>query len=343
MTVKLGPHYLAGGEDATLKWLALKPTVAKFYASGFELANAAADETLCIGRPEEHCITSFSGDPIALARQCALEVYLPHIQRYPAVDAWEGPNECNPGSAVEMSWYASFLAELGKQLHLMGCRAVLGAWAVGTPEMYMWQYYRPVLQACRDYNALLSRHAYGPLDEWYSFRHRQDQAMFRAMGFNPTVVITECGADKAGSYPGGWKKIWGTEQEYWTQHLRPFLAGINQDPYVLGATVFTVGTGFAPVWEPYNVGQITLDCIQADCPPVEETTVFETKLFQLKANPLVGGYVTLHSGPDLPAFARREVTYLLDVYQVRITQSGVWFQVTPDGTMWMRASDCLSI
>jgi hypothetical protein len=345
--MKLGPHYLSGGEESTFDWLRLKPSVAKFCFRGFEMANDAADETLCIGRPEESFIKSLSGDAQALARQMAAEVYAPHIRYYPMIDAWEGPNEVTPANAEEMSWYASFLAQLGYEISALGKTPVMGSFAVGNPDLALWRYYRPVLQMLKNTGGLHSRHSYGRLDEWFAFRHRKDQEAFRAMGFNPRVVITECGLDVTKDQAGNiltepWRKTYSTEQEYWQKWLKPFTIGVNQDDYVLGATVFTVGTGFSPVWNNFAVGRITLDCIVADCPEGEATIMHTTKLFQLKSNPLIGGYCTMHSGPDLPAFARRDVTYPLDVYWVTVTQSGVWFQVVPDGSLWMRASDCLS-
>ena len=96
------------------------------------------------------------------------------------------------------------------------------------------------------------------------------------MGFNPMAVITECGADRTGdgqlpnNYPGGWKKIWGTEEGYWTNHLKPFLDELNKDDYILGSTVFTVGTGFASGWDAFNVSWPTLNALAAYVPPVVE-------------------------------------------------------------------------
>jgi hypothetical protein len=294
MTLKLGPHYLSGGEESTFDWLRLKPSVAKFCFSGFELANDAANETLCIGRPEESFIKSLSGDAQALARQMAAEVYAPHIRYYPMIDAWEGPNEVTPGTPEEMSWYASFLAQLGYEISTLGKLPVVGSFAVGNPDLALWRYYQPVLEMLKATGGLHSRHSYGRLDEWFAFRHRKDQAEFRAMGYNPRIVITECGLDVTKDQDGNiltepWRKTYSTEREYWDKWLKPFTLGVNQDDYVLGATVFTVGTGFAKVWEPFAVGHITLDCIVADCPPEEEPvpTVHTDLTVEVEENTIV--------------------------------------------------------
>lgn len=261
ITLKLGPHMLPGGESDTGSWLSLKPTVVKFFYELY-LANDAPAETLCLGRPEENFIgmhPMLSGDPVILACEMARDVYAPLIKAYPAMDAWEGPNEVNPSTVEEMQWYSAFLAELGKQIYLLGKRAALGAWAVGTPEMVMWQYYGPVLQACLDYRSILSRHSYGPLDEWYSYRHRKDEAEFRKLGYkNSPLIISECGGDNLGDQELRFRDHWGDQwsgnlEGYWLQYLKPFTEEISKDAYVIGATLFTVGTGFSDVWKPFDV------------------------------------------------------------------------------------------
>jgi hypothetical protein len=335
MTLKLGPHHLSGGETDTLEWLRLKPAVAKVYACGFELAAARSPETLFIGRPEEHFLKSLSGDPAALARQMAAEVYAPLSRMYPGVQAWEGPNEVNPGNVAEMQWYSAFLARLGYEINALGHMPVMGAWAVGTPEQTMWGYYRPVLEMLRDTGGLHSRHCYGPLNRYYALRYRDDQAAFRALGFDPRVVITECGADFIAGDPvftGGWRRIWASEREYWANWLRPFKDELDKDAYVLGATVFTVGTGFSEHWQPYVVGRATLDCIVADCPPEEEAHMVVISK-KGRANK-----VTIYDAPGSDAQHLLKVTWDMEVVErVVDDELTVWLKVNAVPPMWVTA------
>jgi hypothetical protein len=260
MRLKLAPHMLPGGETDTHDWLQLNPTVAKFVYN-FDVAASAPPTVLCVGKPDEAFLVHhvvLSGDPVALAAQYTAEIFAPLVKQYPRIDVWEGPNEIAfaPDALDRFNWYAAFLAEFGRQMALLGKRAGLGGWAVGNPEFNLWAYYGPVLQACRDHKAILTRHAYGPLDQWYSFRHRNDEAAFQKLGFSNTpVIISECGADKLGNFPGKWRDLWGADHvaTYWNEYLLPFTQEIEKDPYVLGATVFTVGNGFSGVWNAFDV------------------------------------------------------------------------------------------
>ncbi len=348
MRLKLGPHYLPGGEAFTRQWLQLKPAVAKF-CYHFEVASDADPNTLRLGRPDESFIGHhplLSGDPQALARQMAQEVYAPLIAAYPAIDVWEGPNEigCNPDQVAEMKWYSAFLAELGKQIHVLGRRACLGAWAVGSPDFSLWQYYVPVLQACRDYDAILSRHAYGPLDQWYSFRHRQDQAMFQQLGFARTpLIISECGADHLGNFPGTWRKVWGNRADsYWQEYLLQFTQELEKDNYVLGATLFTAGTGFSQVWRNFDVGDTSLVGLVAGYaqtlpPDLPLAPSYPYTLYRVKA---VALNVRLHpwTGETVPPVIRQlkqgEQVKVFGIYKAEGMTFG-WGALSPDSNEWV--------
>ena len=259
MRLKLAPHMLPGGETDAQQWLQLNPAVAKFVYN-FKPASTAPATVLCVGKPDENFLVRhvvLSGDPVALAGQYVTEVFAPLVKQYPRIDVWEGPNEIAfaTNELDRIKWYASFLAEFGHQMALIGKRAGLGGWAVGNPDFSLWQYWGPVLQSCKDNNAVLTRHSYGPLDQWYSFRHRNDEAAFQKIGFSNTpVIITECGADKLGNFPGRWHDVWGKNiTAYWHEYLQPFTQELEKDAYVLGATLFTVGNGFSPIWNSFDV------------------------------------------------------------------------------------------
>jgi len=276
--LKLGPHYLPGGEDATIAWLRLKPAVVKFCYGGYEMSTLADPFTLTLGRPDERFLGSpgvpfGEGFPDVLARQFVREVYAPLAAAFPAIQVWEGPNEINPDTPRQMQWYGEFLYEFARQIHMLNRRAGIGAWAPGTPELEMWQGYTAALQACREFGAVLTRHSYGALDEWLGYRHRKDNEVFTKLGYpDLPVIISECGADRLGSCPGRWRQIYTSEAEYWERYLKPFTAELDRDDYVLGATVFTVGTGFSQAWRDFDVGMELVACL----PTVQEEQVSET-------------------------------------------------------------------
>jgi len=351
MRLKLGPHFLPGGEDFTRQWLQLKPAVAKF-CYRFELAGETDPHTLRLGRPDESFIGHhplLSGDPLALAQQMAQEVYAPLIAHFPAIDVWEGPNEigCNPDQVAEMKWYSAFLAELGKQIHLMGRRACLGAWAVGSPDFSLWQHYVPVLQACRDYGAILSRHAYGPLDQWYSFRHRQDEAVFQQLGFaNTPLIISECGADRLGNFPGTWRQVWGDRADgYWQEYLLHFTQELEKDAYVLGATLFTVGTGFAQVWRNFDVGDTSLvgilsgyaRTLPSDEPPETLAPTYPYSVYRVKTT-LLNVRLYPWTGESVPAVIRQvkqgDEVQVYGIYKPQGMTFG-WGSLSPDSNEWV--------
>jgi hypothetical protein len=352
MRLKLAPHMLPGGETDTRAWLQLNPTVAKFVFS-FDVAASAPPTVLCVGKPDEAFLVHhvvLSGDPVALAGQYASEVFAPLVKQYPRIDVWEGPNEIAfaPNEVDRIKWYAAFLAEFARQMKLLGKRAAMGGWAVGNPEFAVWQYWGPVLQACRDSNAILSRHSYGPLDQWYSFRHRNDEAAFQKLGFSNTpLIITECGADKLSNFPGRWHDVWGNNiTAYWHEYLLPFTQELEKDPYVLGAAVFTVGNGFSPIWNSFDVsgdGLVPLLAAYAqtlppdpvDAPSPADVLSFDTyrvKAQQLKARlyPWTGD----EEPPVTQQLTQGDVVKVYGIYKPTGMTYG-WGCLSPDSNQWV--------
>ena len=342
MRLKLGPHFQDGGQTATQRWLALKPSVAKFCFRGFELAALADPGTLCVGRPSDDAFAPYhvgQGDAATQARAMVARVFAPLVAAYPRIAVWEAINEPAISDRATMQWYAAFSAEFARQMHALGSRAGLGSWAVGCPDFAMWADWGPALRACRDYGAVLCRHSYAALDQWYSYRHRQDEIWFQQLGFaNTPVIISECGVDRP--MAAGWKKLYGSEQEYCDKWVLPFTLRVNQDSYVLGATLFTAGTGFASAWDNYNVGQTTVDAIKADFPTVEETPM--TKYLCAVSAMFVMESDTQPANADVMAEARNRLTPGFPRYGLQVTQA-VWSEsdtppvtppAPPTGKQW---------
>ena len=266
---KLSPHHMSGGSD-TSKWLReARPSVLKCVGD-FGPQFDALPGTLVLGRMVDD--GALDGQGADINRQSrnqtaahAADQYVQFLRDYirlnPQVAIWEAYNEQNfeydpvrensdpmfrsamQASRIRtMQWYAEFLYLFAQKLSQLGKRAALGGWAVGNPDRSLWVAYRRALDATRDFNAVLTRHEYGPLDGHLSLRYRSDQDHFTAMGYpNVPVIISECGGDNVpGSGP--WRSFYGNNvSRYWNELLLPYTKAIELDSYVIGATVFTSG------------------------------------------------------------------------------------------------------
>ena len=376
--IKLGPHSLIEMGD-TVAWCTLRPTVVKL-CFDFAPAPLIPPGITVIGRPMENFIGAAhplgQGDPTALGAEMAETIYAPLARAWPRIDVWEASNEVNPDDLFQMQWYARFLAAFAERVHAWGKRAAIGSFATGTPQLELWPAYVPALKACRDYGALHARHCYGPLDVWHSFRYRQDQAIFSGLGYCPQVVITECGED-APDPP--WRRKFGNDiQAYYQQWLKPFTLGVNQDPYVLGATVFTVGDGHAQAWHAFDVSGTGLIEILRTDPDIQlkesEPVYIATVITESDGADAHAAFVALHrwvaehagsprgfqwpaadwppapfdcvAGPVLrwyhaPTDAEpyKQTNDRRDLH-VFFRQDN-WFQVLTTPAIWVRAEDCL--
>lgn len=259
--MKLGPHLMSGGWPHD--WLSIGVRVVKWHAQIPERAEALPTGTLTIGRPAHYMgFSPVEGlAPQIAARQYFQAVILPAMTAAPWMQAWESPNEpewnydwtANTKRSA-MLWYAAYFAEFARLVNLHGRRAVIGNWSVGNPDFPSWQWYGAALEAVGRYDAILGRHSYGWLTDELAFRHRLDEQEFIKLGFHKTpVAITECGAEEDhGMMP--WRVQYGGDfGAYFDQWIAPFVRGLDADPYVLGATLFTAGTGGEDHWFPYDV------------------------------------------------------------------------------------------
>ena len=293
LPIKLGMHFLTGG-NATLGDLLNRVAMktVKFTEMDLDwlqdqsklnlLSAAKAKGCLVVGRRVDHNpnLDRPDGD-MAIEAQSWIKgnngwggpSLLQMAIAFPQVDVWEGPNEIDinpsqPNGVERMKRYASFCYEFARVMSVSANRRVcVGSWSAGTPDISLWQYWGPALAAVVNFKGYLSRHEYGPLtgDEgtWYMLRHRRDQDEFSKAGFNDVpLLITECGADKLGTFPGTFRQVWGNGSDaidrYWGEYLRPYAQELQKDPYVIGAHLFTCGTGNASAWNNFNVNDTDL-------------------------------------------------------------------------------------
>lgn len=286
---KLGLHHGLGGRDTKRWMLESRPTVMKFVAD-LGASTEAPPDILCVGRVVDD--GAFFGNGFdanrmeqSIAPKDAAAQYVEFlrdkIRLNPRIDIWEFANEQVITSQDVMAWYGAACHEFARLIQQLGKRAGLGGWAVGTPRFDLWPFYTLALQATVDFDAVLTRHEYGPLNGFLGLRYRVDQSEFTKLGYpNVPLVISECGGDNVpGSGP--WKLFYKTIDRYWDELLHPYALALSDDPYVIGATVFTCGGG----WQDFDVsGSGLVDKVIAFANSLPEPIEDNMDLAKIKAD-----------------------------------------------------------
>jgi len=251
MTLKLSPHHMGGNKD-TERWWTVS-TCAKFVGD-LGLSSLAPPGVLTIGRVVDDGLLWGQGfdanryyadgaDPALLAASYVTLVWGDKIKLNPGLQVIEGPNEQIITASGPMEWYAKFSREFARIIQGLGRRAGIGSWSTGHPlrELGLWPFWAPALDAVIPYNAILTRHSYSDLNAFHALRHRYDNEIFTAMGYpDSPVVITECGTDASGTMLP-WRKNFVDAAQYWNTYLVYLENEFQLDPYLVGATLFTVG------------------------------------------------------------------------------------------------------
>ena len=181
---------------------------------------------------------------------------------------FEGYNEV-PDSLAER--FGRFEAHRLGLLHWAGLRAGVGSWSVGTPDVGVWETYRPAL-AAMDSRDVLCLHEYwadgGDLgNPWLVGRFANPSIAVYLRG--KAIAVTECGRDQVGGRGApGWQRTCSAET--YLDELRQYDALLARYPQAIGATVFTVG---GQGWEAFNVEPIWPEVVaeygaqEAESPP----------------------------------------------------------------------------
>lgn len=339
---------MSGGSDPQ-PLLDAGVTVHKF-AFDFPIVNTGA--ALTIGRPFEQLSVFDVG--IGTPAQAALAYFnaytLPLIIAHPNLKAIESPNEKVFDWLADMRWYSEFLYEFSRLVKQMGRVPVIGNWAVGTPDnLRAWEKYGKALQATKDFGAILSRHSYGVLSQWYALRHRLDQIEFRKLGYDPKVVITECGLDNirdpndesANTTP--WRTYYGGDsRRYFEEWIKPFELELRKDSYIVGATLFTMGAGGNPAtWGDFDIANTDIVNRMAElsrqlgpinappaAPPPQVNMFPEVEfIFPIKIKSKhPGRMIKFYDQPQGKVIKELPVTWVMDAWEVR---GAGWFRVSP--------------
>lgn len=285
---KMGLHVIQNNNPAIMEFVRqAQPAVMKSVGDfGFlQEVKEVSPRTITIGRfPASN--QQIAGNPEQAAREFVGEQL--HIyEQNPYVDYWEGWNEPDP-NLDGMSWYARFEQERVREMAKYGYRAAIGGFATGVPEMDEFALFVPAIRTAMEHNGILTLHEYGaptmdylygdPLPGYPSYPDRGSLAfryrwyyrdILEPNGLVIPLAITEQGIDGIiGGRPGPNGLGWRDFQDYWTDlgawgangvqayinQLAWYDAGVRQDGYVIGFTIFTAGGGDR--WRTYEVNDI---------------------------------------------------------------------------------------
>lgn len=218
-----------------------------------------------------------SDDPAASAADFMNTVLAPALNSLSAadralIDYVEGPNECDSTvcwtTLQDAQWFNTFWVALAPLIADAGHKPCAFSIPVGNPPGTISEMQQklaaiaPALRACKQRGGAWGYHAYTPtwstdigFQLWYSLRYRQFYSYF-AQSFPDLIdmplILTEAGFDSGGSPTGsGWQAN-GTAQQY-QDWLTWWDDQLIRDNYVLGSTLFQIGT---PGWPSFEVEPI---------------------------------------------------------------------------------------
>lgn len=285
---KLSIHVIRNNDPAIMEFVrrARPPVIKAVDDLGF-LAEVkqVSPYTLTIGRID-NVDQQYQGEP----EQAARDYVAANLRQYllnPYVDYWEGWNEPDPNIA-NMFWYSRFEQERTREMARHGLKVAIGGFPTGVPEIPEFTYFLGAIEVAMEYGGILTLHEYGAPDMTFlygsqlpggyprradagalTFRYRYFyRDILEPLGLVIPLVITEAGVDGIiNPRPGPGGLGWRDFQGYWVQQgwgidgpsafinqLAWYDAGVRQDGYVIGFTIFTAGA-FGQ-WDSYNINDI---------------------------------------------------------------------------------------
>jgi hypothetical protein len=262
--------------------LSAHPKVLKILKTDLAMMEAARDFKACtpggkvVVRPMGSAPSySIADDPAGAATQyfnLVIQPALPPLSdpSHAWIDYVEGPNECDntPGlGAGTSAWFNTFWLRMGQLIHDAGYLPCLCSTAVGNPggtqadiDSAIRQFI-PALRQAHAWGGAWSYHAYTYTystdpngDDAYnhSLRYRRFYDLLSREApdlMDMTMILTEGGAEE---YGGGWK-VHGDQVDF-TNWLTWYDGQLQQDPYILGITLFEIGNPGR--WGGYDVEDI---------------------------------------------------------------------------------------
>jgi len=183
-------------------------------------------------------------------------------------DAWEGYNEASRSKRDRLYRFDRRMAGI---LHEHGLKYIAGSWGVGNPDIGDWQE-EGMLEVLRvaDYIGVHEYCAPRMDSEFQIYRDDPDiqpevggYFTLRYRKWYPTLppdcqkplIISECGIDSGAAHwdpgaQGGWRSF--TDAQGYLEQLQWYDRFLQEDDYVLGATIFCYGN-LDPTWATYDI------------------------------------------------------------------------------------------
>jgi len=198
-----------------------------------------------------------------------------------SVKMWEGPNEPLCDTMERMDFFNAFTIEMIDLMAAEGWKYVVGGFSVGQPrlDIPVWEHYLPAIRYGMQHGAWLGLHEYSWPDMRWMYGHNQidpnedagDEGwvtlryrkVYRQFLIPNNLVIplimTEAGIDSGVNpkpFDGGgnfrdqgyrdgidqWNNAVQEPNAYYARNLMWYESELAKDDYVVGATVFTIGS-----------------------------------------------------------------------------------------------------
>lgn len=179
------------------------------------------------------------------------------------LEAW--PNMWGPSSVEEAKWYVRYTECLAEKIASAGYRPVVATYGVGgiPADKKQWPILDamiPALRAAKQCGGAWACHGYTleyskdyEVEKWYSLRYRQTYAYLREKFpevADLPMILSEGGVDKQGDPDkDGWQAR-GSKEKY-EDWLTWYDSEICKDPYVLGVTLFKIGS--PDTWKSFDL------------------------------------------------------------------------------------------
>lgn len=163
----------------------------------------------------------------------------------PGVDAWELDNEAHQ-SDHDAAAYAAASIRFIDAMARIGCKAAIGSFSVGQPELWYWRDYMPAIRHAASLGHYVALHEYGSDDirqgvsdgrGWWMLRYRRAVAEWYQLGLSnfPQILVTESGKDNINpDGKGGWRNRAGD----YVADMAWYCRELSRDPYIAGVVDF---------------------------------------------------------------------------------------------------------
>lgn len=283
--MRITTHQMGGSADAlrVARESGVRAVKITEYFTDAEFYKAAIPGVQIIGRtyygPDWGADQSV--DPVADA-DAVFAHLLPVARRNPLIDYWEFVNEPVIARPDQMDKFLVFAMRFLDHCEANGIKAVVGNFPMGTPalpdhdRLEVLRRFTPGLRRIIERGHILGVHEYvcpdmypednGAWVRWLQHRYRWWLDLCDEQGLDKRklrIFVGECGVDNFSATVNGrlyqtkpWKAMWGDGQDDALKYLEVmarYEMGLRQDPQVVGAALFTFGTGASDLWKNYNV------------------------------------------------------------------------------------------